>query len=209
MNEKKTAKSKAMELIVTILKSRAFLVALLVIAIGVAVWFGVDSPFAHEEETVRLGFENIGELATQEALATEVSVMEADRELFGISIPFTQSKYIFSYNVSIKAGYDFNGIDYTIDEEGKKITVALPQAEVLDCVPDYDSFQVYHESESVFQQFTLDDTNEAVSSLVDQAEADAIANGLLERARENAETLLTAFFAQAYDPEEYTVTFTE
>ena len=76
-------------------------------------------------------------------------------------------------------------------------------------MPDYDSFQVYHESESVFQQFTLDDTNEAVSSLVDQAEADAIANGLLERARENAETLLTAFFAQAYDPEEYTVTFTE
>ena len=95
MNEKKTAKNKALEVVGTILKSRAFLVALLVIAIGVAVWFGVDSPFAHEEETVRLGFENIGELATQEALATEVSVMEADRELFGISIPLHPKQVYF------------------------------------------------------------------------------------------------------------------
>ena len=136
--------------------------------------------------------------------------MEADRELWGISIPFTQSKYIFSYDVSIKAGYgDFGNIHYNVNEEAKTISVTLPEPEVLTCELDTDSFQVYHESESVFRQITLDETNQAIGELQENAKNDAVANGLLDRARGNAETILTAFFGQQYDMEEYTIQFGE
>ena len=60
-----------------------------------------------ESRPVKLGFEEIGELATQAAYCTEINVTDASRELFGLKIPFTQSKYIYSYDVVIKAGIDF------------------------------------------------------------------------------------------------------
>ena len=39
------------------------------------------------------------------------------------------------------------------------------------------------------------------------AEETAIANGLLENARSNAETILKGFFTKAYDLDKYTLTF--
>ncbi|MGI6256374.1 MAG: DUF4230 domain-containing protein [Acutalibacter sp.] len=192
-----------------VLTSRVFLTGLLAVVVVIAVWFGIDSPFAHDEKTTKLGFEDIGELATQEVLATEVSVLEADRNLWGISIPFTQSKYVYSYDVAIKAGYDFSGIQYQVDEENLKIMVTLPEAKILSTEVDTDSFKVYHESESVFRQITLEETNEALAALQENAQENAIANGLLDKARDNAETILTAFFGQAYDLEEYEITFAQ
>ena len=46
-----------------------------------------------------------------------------------------------------------------------------------------------------------------MTNLKANAQNDAIDNGLLDNARDNAETLLTAFFAQAYDLDEYTLNF--
>ena len=110
----------------------------------------------------------------------------------------------------LKRGIEiFGDIHYNVNEETKTITITLPEPEVLSCELDTDSFQVYHESESVFRQITLDETNQAVSELQENAKKDAVANGLLDRARENAETILTAFFGQQYDMEEYTIQFGE
>ena len=63
----------------------------------------------------KLGFEDIGELATQAAYCTEVNVTEGARELFGLTIPFTQSKYVYSYDVVIKEIKD------TADDESDDI----------------------------------------------------------------------------------------
>ena len=61
-----------------------------------AVVLGVSRHFMTDSKTTKIGFEDIGELATQSAYCTEVNVTEAARELFGITIPFTESKYIYS-----------------------------------------------------------------------------------------------------------------
>lgn len=58
---------------------------------------------------------------------------------------------------------------------------------------DLDSFKVYHEEESIFSPITLDESNEALENLKKTAQDDAIANGLFENARSNAETILTGF----------------
>ena len=177
----------------------------ILIAIVAAIGVGVRVINVSESKTTKIGFEDIGEMATQSAYCTEVNVTEDAKELYGMRIPFTQSKYIYSYDIVIKAGYDFNEIEWK--EKNKTIEVKLPEAKVLSNELDMDSFKVYHEEESVFSKITLEENNDAVKKMKLNAQENAIANGLLENARSNAETMLTGFFADEYDLDEYKIVF--
>lgn len=178
---------------------------ILIIAVIVILFIGVSRYFLTESRTTKLGFEDIGELATQTAYCTEVNVTEAARELFGMTIPFTQSKYIYSYDIQIKAGLDFEEIEW--DVNGSTIEVRLPETKILSSEIDLDSFKVYLEDESIFREITMEENNEALKSMKQSAEDDAVANGLLENARSNAETILTGFFGNVYDMDEYEIVF--
>ncbi len=178
---------------------------ILIIAVVCAIGFGVKNYIVSDSKTTKIGFEDIGELATQTAYCTEVNVTDASRELFGMKIPFTQSKYIYSYDIEIKAGFDFTEIEW--DVNGSTIEVRLPEAKILSSEVDQDSLEVYHEDESIFRQISLEENNEAVAKLRETAVNDAIENGLLENARENAESILTSFFAEVYDMDEYKIVF--
>lgn len=185
--------------------SQKVIKAVLVIIIIVVLVLGVKRYFFTESKTTKIGFEDIGELATQAAYCTEVNVTEGARELFGITIPFTQSKYIYSYDVAVKAGFDFGEIEWKLNDH--TIEVSLPEARVLSTEIDTDSFKIYHEEESIFRQITLTENNEALQSLQENAEQNAVENGLLENARSNAETILTGFFGNVYDMDEYEIVF--
>lgn len=185
----------------------AFLVVAAVV-LGLAA-IGWERYHSSDHKTTKIGFEDIGELATQVAYCTEVNVTEASRDLWGITIPFTQSKYIYSYDVEIRAGFDFGGIEWELDEEASTIKVKLPEVRVLSCDINTDSFKLYHESESIFRQITMEENNEALANLKQAAREDAVANGLLENARSNAETILRGFFGQVYDLEKYELEFTD
>lgn len=177
----------------------------LLIAIVAAIGVGVRVINVSESKTTKIGFEDIGEMATQSAYCTEVNVTEDAKELYGMRIPFTQSKYIYSYDIVIKAGYDFNEIEWK--EKNKTIEVKLPEVKVLSNELDMDSFKVYHEEESIFSKITLEENNDAVKKMKLNAQENAIANGLLENERSNAETMLTGFFADEYDLDEYKIVF--
>ena len=107
----------------------------------------------------------------------------------------------------IRAGLDFTEIEW--EERNGRIEVRLPEIRILSSEIDLDSFKVYHEDESIFRQVTLEENNEALRTLQQTAVQDAIANGLLENARNNAETILTGFFASAYDMSEYAIEFSD
>ena len=180
-------------------------IAILAAVFGAGV--GVRSVLVSGNKLTRLGFEDIGELATQAAYCTEVNVTEVARELFGLTIPFTQSKYVYSYDVVIKAGLDFGDIDWTVGED--TITVRLPEIRILSSEIDLDSFRVYVENESIFRRISLEENNEAMKALQASAQENAVANGLLDNARANAETILTGFFAGEYDLSQYTLRFVD
>lgn len=181
------------------------LIALVVVLAITVVGLGFKVSHTTETKTTKLGFEDIGEFATQSAYCTEVSATANARKLFGHNLPFTQSNIVFSYDVVIKAGYDFSAI--TWDVHDTTITVKLPEVKVLSCEVKEDSFKKYVEDESIFTPFTLDDNNNAMKALKETAQTDAIANGLYENARSNAETMLTTFFSSAYDMNQYTIEF--
>lgn len=201
MEKKKQKGSKLLKywLSKTAVKIILVIIVLLVIVLGVGKYFMTES------KSTKIGFEDIGELATQSAYCTEVNVTEAARELFGVEIPFTESKYIYSYDIVIKAGFNFEEIEWKLNDH--RIEVNLPETKILSSEINLDSFKLYHEDESIFRQITMDENNEALKSMQENAEKDAVANGLLDNARANAETILTGFFSSAYDMDEYEIVF--
>ena len=189
------------------------ILALIVAVIGAGAFiFGgkmKEDQMHHESKVTKFGFEDIGELATQEMIGTVVHTEKTAQSLFGIEIPFTQSQYIYSYDFDIKAGYDFSYIKYEIkdDEENKEILIYLPEAKILSTEILTDSFEVYYEKESIFKRITLSDNNVALKDMKKLAEDNAVSNGIYEKAKSNAEIILKAFFAQYYDLNVYTITF--
>lgn len=179
------------------LESKVARIIIIVVVVVATVGVGVTRYVDTQNKTTKLGFEDIGELATQSAYCTVVHTTDASRKLWGIKIPFTQSKYIYSYDVVLKAGFDFK--DITWKEKKDKIIVKFPEAKILSCEIDVESFEVYHEKESVFRQISLEENNKALKELKKLAEKDAVENGLLKEARKNAEVLLKGFFKKKQD----------
>ena len=197
-------KSKLFKFFMGFIK-RKIAIFIVIIVLIVAVVVGIRSNIFFDSKTTKIGFENIGELATQAAYSTQISIIDDSRELYGVTIPFTQSKNIYSYDVIIKAGFDFKDIEW--EENENVIEVKLPEMKILSSELDLESYKAYHEEESIFNQITQIDNNEAMKNLQKTAEEDAVANGLFENARTNAETILTSFFRSKYDLEEYEIVF--
>ncbi len=180
-------------------------IALIIIAVLGGISLGVKQVAFTDNKTTKLGFEDIGELATQEARCTEVNVTDQSKKLFGIKIPFTQSKYIYSYDVVVKAGIDFNKITWSVKD--KTITVKMPESKILSCEVKTDSFKVYHEEESIFTKISLKDNNKSFEKLKATAKKDAKANGLLSNAEKNAKTIISSFFWKEYNKDEYKIKY--
>lgn len=203
-------KNKVISLLRSILASKVQRTVLLICLAILLVVITAASTYAiinHESKTTQLGFMSIGELATQAAFCAEVNLTDSSVQLWGWNLPFTQSKYIYSYDVAIKAGCDFSQIEWKADKKEGKISVKLPEMKVLSCEIDPESFKVYHEKESVFNRITLEENNEAYKKLRDNAINSAIENGLFDNARANAELLITAFLRADYPEDKYTIVF--
>ncbi len=192
MELKKTDDNKLVK--ITIFKRKIKMMAIILgtLLIGVAFGWLVTSHLTTETKTTKIGFEDIGELDTQVSYCTVVDVIDDPRELFGVEIPFTKSKYIYSYDVIVKAGLNFEEIDWK--ESGEKIKVKMPKIYITNKYIEEDSGKIYHEEESVFSPITLDEQMTARAEVVDTGEDDAIANGLYDKAKENAEKIMTSFF---------------
>ena len=202
-DENKVAKRKK-----SIVKAKLIaLIAVIVIALGAGLYFGKS--LSSESRITKLGFEDMGELATQAAYCTMVEDTEAARDLFGVEIPFTQSRLIYSYDVIVRAGLDFEQIEWSVDEPNKVIEVKLPEIKVLNSELDTESFKLYLEDESIFRRISMEDNNNSMIEMEENARRQAVGNGLLDEARANAEAILRSFFVGVYDLEKYEIVFTD
>lgn len=183
------------------------LIAVIIIALGAGLYFGKS--LSSESRITKLGFEDMGELATQAAYCTMVEDTEAARDLFGVEIPFTQSRLIYSYDVIVRAGLDFEQIEWSVDEPNKVIEVKLPEIRVLNSELDTESFKLYLEDESIFRRISMEENNDSMIEMEENARRQAVGNGLLDEARANAEAILRSFFAGVYDLEKYEIVFTD
>ena len=193
-----------------------FIIAVIIIILLCAVLVysrkEAKSNYVSDEKITEIGFENIGELATQSVTTTTVRVETKDLKLFNVSIPLTQSKYIYTYNTTIKAGINFSDVKWQLgdtDDTSHNIYVEIPEVKTLSADIDLDSFKVLHEENNIFSPITLTEHNDSLIQLRENALSDAINSGLYDRALDNAKTILTSFISQVYPSNEYNIIFSE
>jgi len=190
----------------------AVIIIILLCAVLVYTRKEAKSNYVSDEKITEIGFENIGELATQSVTTTTVRVETKDLKLFNVSIPLTQSKYIYTYNTTIKAGINFSDVKWQLgdtDDTSHNIYVDIPEVKTLSTDIDLDSFKVLHEENNIFSPITLTEHNDSLIQLRENALSDAINSGLYDRALDNAKTILTSFISQVYPSNEYSIIFSE
>lgn len=177
----------------------AVIIIILLCAVLVYTRKEAKSNYVSDEKITEIGFENIGELATQSVTTTTVRVETKDLKLFNVSIPLTQSKYIYTYNTTIKAGINFSDVKWQLgdtDDTSHNIYVDIPEVKTLSADIDLDSFKVLHEENNIFSPITLTEHNDSLIQLRENALSDAINSGLYDRALDNAKTILTSFISR-------------
>ncbi|MDY5279834.1 hypothetical protein [Sharpea porci] len=91
------------------------LVLVCIMAVAFGVWFSGYSKGTKENETIQetvVSYRDIEKISFQEATRTEVGKVKFDN-------PLTTSDCIFTYNITVKAGYDLKDIK---DEGGNELT---------------------------------------------------------------------------------------
>lgn len=142
----------------------------------------------------------ISELASVSWSYTNMAQFESSNEFYGMALPFTTKKFILTYDGEIKAGVDLRKAQ--VDLSGTKVTVRLPDAEILSHEIDESSVEVFDETTSIFNPFTVEDFTAFQADQKAAMEKKALAKGLLEESRKKAidsvSLLLNASLPEGY-----------
>ncbi len=189
------------------LKTKICLALIAVLIIGLAIGYFTTNYFKSSAKATSIGFEDIGELNTQETCCAVIGVAGNARKLFDIDIPFTESKCIYTYDVIVQAGLDFDKIKWK--EAGEKIKVTMPEIHVTNSYLKEDSLEIYLEKESIFNNISFSDINETNKKLIETGVEKAKESGLYDYAKKNAEKIIRSFFVQhkEYKDKEFVFTW--
>lgn len=184
--------------------------AVVILVVTFILGIKVSTVFTTQEKTTKFGLEDVGKLVTQTCYTTVLEDSKVNRDFFKLfDIPFTESRQIFSYDFEVDASIDFDKIKIKkIDDEKKTIHVEIPHAEVYKASLNPSSFRVYLDTESLFSRIDLEDHNEAIKKMQEQAQNDCVANDLLTSADKNAKKLLSGIIKGNPKYKNYTVNFT-
>lgn len=163
------------------------------------------------QETV-VNYQDIEEITFQEATVPEIGVIHKPMELGKLEFdnPLTTSDCIFTYNITVKAGYDLKDIkDDGGNELTQTITVTLPKATVYEPYVDEDSFTKYWDGEKITANVGLDDIHKEKKRMLKEAKQEAIKGGLYEKTAEHAKVVITDYIHSLEGYENYNVVFND
>lgn len=156
-------------------------------------------------ETIRFKLNSIGVLDTAEYVYSRQEKYYSDRTIHKFPVPFTESGYTIGYDGKITAGIDFSKI--FINKNGDTIHIDLPKATIHSSEVDEDSFKLYEEKLNIFNPLSVRNFNDAYADIKKSEEENAIKNGILDRANENAEKYIENLLKSAYSLEDYKFEF--
>lgn len=167
---------------------------LLLIATGIAVFFGTKSFYTKKPQVTSAlltqKLEDASDLTTSRL--TYRGVIHYDDG----GIPFlTQNKYSMLYEAEMEAGIDLSGVEIEVTDDTVK--VKLPDVEVEDPVVDMDSIEFYNDSFALFDWETKEDGIDAVKEAEKDCKEKADISGLESEAYENAKKVVEELLKDA------------
>lgn len=112
-----------------------------------------------------------------------------------------QKSFSMIFDASIKAGIRLE--QAKVEVNGKTIRVELPAPEILDITVDSDSLEFYDEQFALFNWTKKEDTQTAIGYARENAEEKAKLSGILDEAKEQAETVVRTMLLPLTENEQY------
>ncbi|MEN6322037.1 MAG: DUF4230 domain-containing protein [Proteiniphilum sp.] len=156
---------------------------------------GVEKVSGYDNTTVMTRISHIRELALVKHNYTGVIGYKDYKKFLNINIPLTDKYFLLKYNGYIKAGVDFDRIKVNVENDST-LHVSIPKPRILDTVIDEKSVEVYNESENAFNPIKISDYNEALIREKNVMSSDAINQGILTDATEQAKLVLTTLLQE-------------
>lgn len=104
-------------------------------------------------------------------------------------MPFTKKYFLLKYTGYVKAGIELKDISVKIQKDF--IEVQLPKAKIFDTFINEKSIHVYNQSGNIFNPLKIEDYNKAIIAEKNKIEKDAIKDGILDIATEQAHLVLS------------------
>ena len=137
----------------------------------------------------------INELAVMEYKYRNTGMINA-HDTFNVSflngkkIPFSSKMCIISMDGTIKVGIDANKVNVGTDNMSKKITIQLPESQVLSNELDEKSLYVYSEDDSFLNRLSAQDHSDLRQKIKDDATKLAEDNGIIKQADDRVKELI-------------------
>lgn len=177
------------------LRLRGKLLGLLILILALGLSFFLGAVLTHRDsaptittDLISQQLNGIQELATVEYYYTNMGQYENQLDFYGWKVPFTTKRFILSYDAVIKAGVDLSALDVRVT--GDTITITLPEPEILSHEIPEDSIQVFDETHNIFNPIQISDYTGFTRDQKALLEERAIENGLLDKASEQACTVV-------------------
>ena len=154
-----------------------------------------DKEVGYDSSTVMSRISHIQELALVKHNYTGVIGFKDYKRILNINIPLTDKYFLLKYNGYLKAGVDFSRIKINALTDSM-VHVSIPKPEIFDTVIDEGSVQIYNESENAFNPIKISDYNEALSREKNIMISDAVKQGILKDATDQARMVLTAMLEE-------------
>lgn len=190
-NEKEIIKKQ--NKIINTIKNTKLLIPLLISILIILLLTGkiITNSLFHRETVLNFGFKDVGVLVTQEWYGRILEDSVKDRKLFNkIHIPYTNSRLIFSEDVEVLAGINFEDIKYKYNEDKKIIKITLPKSYVYKYYKVPNSHVTYLDDESLFSNINDEERSVIEDAVVEKGKEQALEAGLLEKADKNAKKIV-------------------
>jgi len=151
--------------------------------------------YGYDSSTVMSRISHIQELALVKHNYTGVIGFKDYKKILNINIPLTDKYFLLKYNGYLKAGVDFSRVKINVIGDSA-VHVSIPKPDILDTVIDEGSVQIYNESENAFNPIKISDYNEALTREKNIMISDAINQGILADATDQAKMVLTAMLEE-------------
>ena len=157
-----------------------------------------DTPIVVEQITPTiildiLSTENNGidELSTLEYRFTDSAQFKDSRQIKNWKIPLTEKSFTLKWDGVIKVGINISDIKTTV--KGDTITITIPTTQIFSYDIDEDSVELLDEKNNIFNPITIEDKLKFDKSTEKEMKERAIENGILEKAQQNAKSVIYEF----------------
>lgn len=171
-----------------------------IVTIGLAVFF-IFKPIELKTEKrsstslIQEKIVELSELATLKYEYSDVVVSRTNRKIsLGVTdLKFAEAIKLIKYSGYLKAGTDLSKVSVLYNKEKDLMLVRVPKARILDNVAEIEKAEVEDVKGNILSDYPTQTVFDVISKNKEKVEKKKISEGLLEKADQSTQKLLTSF----------------